>query len=1270
MSLPYSKKDLFKSALEGRFIKNFDYNAFENIIPIARGGFGTVHRADSTNLGKHVALKSLYENDGPFYENFVRELTNILAVNNHDNIINFYGISIDPLTETYYLVLQYAKDGDLRTYLHKNFKSLDWKIKINMAKDITSGLRCIHEENIVHKDLHSRNILVHEGRLLITDLGLSQLVDANSNSIAGGMGMPGYTDPNYLRDQMNYKRDKTSDIYSLGVLFWELSSGRPPFNDFPIFEIYKKVIFGEREKPINETPEDYINIYSRAWKDDPNKRPTIKNISDSLENIKLENIYNETNENRDIKLEAYINNQFQASIDIHSRDSISNGSIPSSFTTSNREFTVIYTATQVENILVIVMKNLQESSSPLSALYNDYDNGGMIFSATLMNGKRTVALKSIVATTELFFSELKQYSRASSHKNIIGFYGISQKVDVKRNEYILVLEYANGGTLRDHLKSNFEKLEWSDKLNLAQQIVKAIEHLHSNDIIHGDLHSKNILLHDNTIKISDFSISKLSTGLLTDSKNIMEYSDPIFLKRPDKFSKTKASDIYSIGILLWEISSGKIPYESKFQDKLDLITYISQGNREDPFIGTPWDYINIYQDCWNQEPGQRPNVGKVIRDLEHIDFTKIFVESIEPNTLKTPAIRSSTGTNERSQNVLNIAGGVGEAIKPFEPLIIAVNRVISNIIADYETAQYNKKICNSLMDRVIAAEVATKTLKRRQAENAKKFCNQEYYKSFIRFINIMKRIKKFMVDVSSLHGYQKLLHFGSVKDRFDSLVKEFDAIMSELHFTMAFLERIGGGIVDRNQKINLVLHEVPLLQRRLDNLDGLDNTIKVTEIKSTELGDPLTMDRRGKFPQIFKKIYKNFEVACKPIDLQHISSKEAARLHGELTIIGKLRDSPNIIRFYGLSIIENSNVMVFEWADYGSLRELYCKYDIALHGKVQIALDICRGLTFLHSCGILHHDIRCENIMMATGLVPKIAKFRHSRMSTSATFWYVTLGTYFQKIPYEKWGVVKTSEHILAGKREKLTWRKALPEKLQKDLAKIIVSAWQDDPAIRASLQNIFLNLVQLADEYCKSVKEIDSILLSDKELDLDGSLFRAVSISDEGGSDLLDMEFNINEILSLEEGIIAHKRKEYQVAWDCFVAHAELGNAIAKYWKGYYLWKGFVVEKDLKQASELYKEAADDDIADAQLRYALSFVENPLVKFDRKVFLEYITKAVENNHPTAQYDLGIVYLHGKNGIEKDEELGMKYLRLAVLNNHHKAIEVLQKLEINVYADN
>ncbi|CAG8601529.1 10310_t:CDS:2, partial [Diversispora eburnea] len=367
-----------------------------------------------------------------------------------------------------------------------------------------------------------------------------------------------------------------------------------------------------------------------------------------------------------------------------------------------------------------------------------------------------------------------------------------------------------------------------------------------------------------------------------------------------------------------------------------------------------------------------------------------------------------------AKNTLGAVGAIGEAVKPFVPLIGAVTLVISEIVAVYETAQYNKKICNSLMDRVNAAEAAIKTLKRRQTENEQNFRNQEYYKSFVRFVEIMKRIKKFIGDVSNLHGYQKFVHSGSVKIKFDSLVSDFDIVMKDLHFTMAvandeqrridqmalesdvadmkkFLERIEGGITDQNQKINIVLHEVSLMKEKLDHPDSSDNNIKdikANEIKPTELNDPLmskATDRRGKSPQIVKKMYKNFEVACKPIDLQSNDPKEASKIQGHLAILGKLRESPNIIRFYGLSNTENSDVMVFEWAEYGSLRDLYCKFDIAWHGKVQIALDICRGLTFLHSCDILHHDIRCDHIMMATGLIPKIAKFNYSRMASGPT---------------------------------------------------------------------------------------------------------------------------------------------------------------------------------------------------------------------------------------------------------------------------------------------
>ncbi|CAG8520736.1 11596_t:CDS:2 [Diversispora eburnea] len=255
--------NLLEDALKNRLITSFDYNLFDRVTPIGKGGFGQVMRAYSKRLEKDVALKSLFSVNN---KDFVKELQNFNSVNHHDNIIKFFGISKD----TYYLVLQYAKDGDLRTFLRDNFKNLNWEDKINMAKDIARGLKCIHDANIVHRDL----------------VRLSRLLDTNSNSFVGGMFA--YSDPEYLRNPVVYKRSKASDIYSLGVLFWELSSGKPPS-----LEITKIVIHGKRETPINGTPEDYIKIYSSAWNDDPNERPTIENIRESLDNIQFENVFDE-----------------------------------------------------------------------------------------------------------------------------------------------------------------------------------------------------------------------------------------------------------------------------------------------------------------------------------------------------------------------------------------------------------------------------------------------------------------------------------------------------------------------------------------------------------------------------------------------------------------------------------------------------------------------------------------------------------------------------------------------------------------------------------------------------------------------------------------------------------------------------------------------------------------------------------------------------------------------------------------------------------------
>ncbi|CAG8607035.1 3056_t:CDS:2 [Ambispora leptoticha] len=133
-------------------------------------------------------------------------------VAHHDNIIRFFGITQDPNTEKYYLVLQFANNSDLRDYLRNKFSELDWETEI-------SGINCLHNANIVHRDLHDKNILVQVRKLMITDFGISKSVEITPNLfllliVIVSSGLPPFRDKsnlennvliNYYNDLINYK---------------------------------------------------------------------------------------------------------------------------------------------------------------------------------------------------------------------------------------------------------------------------------------------------------------------------------------------------------------------------------------------------------------------------------------------------------------------------------------------------------------------------------------------------------------------------------------------------------------------------------------------------------------------------------------------------------------------------------------------------------------------------------------------------------------------------------------------------------------------------------------------------------------------------------------------------------------------------------------------------------------------------------------------------------------------------------------------------------
>ncbi|KAF0420511.1 kinase-like protein [Gigaspora margarita] len=240
---------------------------------IAKGAFGHIRKAVWKVHKITVALKSLRTDVSNTIEDFVKEvqLLQKLALENHPNINNFYGISKDSCNG-YSMVLEFASDGNLRQYLKINFSSLKWTDKLRMAKEITLGLVFLHKNNIIHRDLHSEKILVNEGSMKIADFGLSTNLDEmseadciNYKNPSYDCGMPAYAEPQYFKNP-NYGFTKKSDIYSLGVILWEISSGKPPYQSFTSIDAIAVYVFqGKREIPIEGTPQKYVNLYTECW---------------------------------------------------------------------------------------------------------------------------------------------------------------------------------------------------------------------------------------------------------------------------------------------------------------------------------------------------------------------------------------------------------------------------------------------------------------------------------------------------------------------------------------------------------------------------------------------------------------------------------------------------------------------------------------------------------------------------------------------------------------------------------------------------------------------------------------------------------------------------------------------------------------------------------------------------------------------------------------------------------------------------------------------
>ncbi|PKY61635.1 kinase-like protein, partial [Rhizophagus irregularis] len=182
----------------------------------------------------------------------------------------------------------------------------------------------------------------------------------------------------------------------------------------------------------------------------------------------------------------------------------------------------------------------------------------LVYNVCWKDTSRFVIKKFIGNSNEkAIINEIHLTGLVNLHPNIIQFYGVTKLND--EINYSLVLEYAEGGTLGKYLKDNTITFKWKSQLKFAKEISSAISWLHvDKGIIHGDLHPNNILIQKDTIKLADFGRSCLKgSDSNTEVRGVIPYMDPKFFE-PQNHSYhvlTEKSDIYSLGVLLWELTS-------------------------------------------------------------------------------------------------------------------------------------------------------------------------------------------------------------------------------------------------------------------------------------------------------------------------------------------------------------------------------------------------------------------------------------------------------------------------------------------------------------------------------------------------------------------------------------------------------------------------------------------------------------------------------------------------------------------------------------------
>ncbi len=536
---------------------------YELIEEIGSGGMSIVYKANHPTLSKMVAVKVLSPSLslGPkFIERFKNE-ANLLTSFRHQNIVNIIDFGEDQ--HQYYIVMDYI-DGYTVRQMIKETGPISLKIAINVVKNVAAAISYTHRKGIIHRDLKSSNIMIdHTGRILVTDFGLSKDISLKSipeasiqsSDIAGTFG---YIAPEQLDPKIG-NIDERTDIYSLGVVFYEMLTGQLPFSESnaPINLAYMHLTVAP-ESPL-KLRKDLLpkteQIVMKMLEKDPLKR--YQSFEEVLEAVsELEEVskyYKEgSSDMQGSFFEIVTEDQsFTKSVEEFNK-TFEKKSKPreEEYKESPLEGKIIQKRYRIEKLL---LKRI------LSNLYLGYD----------MQTQEQVTVQVPNETRPTFKSRLEreiETMKQVDHPSFVKFLDIINEDDT----FYVIREYIDGRSIKNMMDSGSVPIE--NAVQIIISVLDGLKYLHGRGIVHRDINSDVVMVtEDFNAKITTLGITRVEDASSVSSG---EFLGIVQYTAPEQITQSRSdarSDIYSVGILLFELLTGKPPFSSSLPvDVMDI----------------------------------------------------------------------------------------------------------------------------------------------------------------------------------------------------------------------------------------------------------------------------------------------------------------------------------------------------------------------------------------------------------------------------------------------------------------------------------------------------------------------------------------------------------------------------------------------------------------------------------------------------------------------------------------------------------------------------